>query len=798
MIYHITRDICRKMANTTQMAEYIVPEHLRRMDDPVPSALSINAIYPEDAVPAQTERWTKLLNKFQERYQHPAEFVARSPGRVNIIGEHIDYSLYEVLPMAITADVLVAVSTITSHSRPSRGHGSTVSIANVNSSKFPPSEFRILPNGEVHINAATHDWTNYFKAGIRGAMELLFKLWEGIDTFLPDNMEVMIDGNVPSGGGLSSSAAFVCASALAVLKANGETKFSKKDLVELAIVAERAVGVNSGGMDQAASVFSIRNSATSVSFFPTLRAKAIGFPRIEPELTFLIAQSFVAADKHVTAPECYNLRVVECTLAAAVLAKITGCTLEADSGPLAISLRGFQDAYTKRNTGTTDDESSAGEITYTQDHDKRMMCELQLMIDLTNRHLDDDGYTREHIATLLETSPAELEERYMSKFPVRAEKFKLNQRAQHVFEEALRVLQFRTLLNSHGNENLQIELGTLMNETQESCRTLYECSCLELDELCNIARHHGAYGSRLTGAGWGGCSVHLVPKDKVDDIKAAWRNKYYLPKFPNISAEDLQDAMVASTPGSGAFLYELTRTYTQGPPTVLTSLPGTKKLLDPKKPSPRNRDGHSSDLSTIDLERAGLGPPPPPAHIRQHLHDHLRAADQFRPASRRRRAEEWWRYNCRGESPQFLSRDDEGLVLGVEDPSEDGVWPPEGDDSGIPRPSVATSRAALWFHNRRDDVATLPERWRESWRLAVGAFGRRLVPEHTPSLRDPWSWWRDTTIRPIAEGWDGRWNMEILTVVGEAAAHAGEEVVGAFIGCCACCLGCVGGTVGTS
>lgn len=772
-------------------------EHFRRMDDPVPSVLSINVIYPEDAVPAQTERWTRLLNKFQERYQHPAEFVARSPGRVNIIGEHIDYSLYEVLPMAVTADVLVAVSTITSHSRPGQGHGATVSIANVNSSKFPPSEFSILPDGEVHIDAATHEWTNYFKAGVRGAMGLLFKLRNGVDTFVPDNMEVMVDGNVPSGGGLSSSAAFVCASALAVLTANGETKFSKKDLVELAIVAERAVGVNSGGMDQAASVFSIRNSATSVSFFPTLQAKAIGFPRIKPELTFLIAQSYVAADKHVTAPECYNLRVVECTLAAAVLAKLTGCTLDEDSGPLRISLRGFQDAYTKNHTGTSVDNNGADSVTDINDHDRRMMCELRLMIELTNRHLDDEGYTREHLATILETSTTKLEERYMSKFPVRAEKFKLNQRAQHVFEEALRVLQFRTLLNSRGNKNLHTDLGTLMNETQESCRTLYECSCPELDELCKIARHHGAYGSRLTGAGWGGCTVHLVPKDKVEDIKTAWTNEYYLPKFPNISAGDLQDAIVASTPGSGAILYELTISYTRNTPNVLTSLPGTIKALDAKKPSRRNLAGHTSDLSTLDLERAGLGPPPTPAHIRQHLHDHLRAADQFRPASRRRRAEEWWRYNCRGESPQFLSKDDEGLVLGVEDPSEDGVWSPEGDASGIPRPSVATSRAALWFHNRRDDVATLPERWRETWRPAVGAFGRRCVPGTLPSLHDPWPWWRDTTVRPVAEGWEGRWNGEISAVLGEVAAHAGEEAVGMFVGCCACCFGCVGGAFGS-
>lgn len=60
-------------------------------------------------------------------------------------------------------------------------------------------------------------------------------------------MEILVDGNVPAGGGLSSSAAFVCASALATLRANGREHVNKRELVELAIVSERAVGVNSGG-----------------------------------------------------------------------------------------------------------------------------------------------------------------------------------------------------------------------------------------------------------------------------------------------------------------------------------------------------------------------------------------------------------------------------------------------------------------------------------------------------------------------------------------------------------------------
>ncbi|KAI3392802.1 hypothetical protein diail_5193 [Diaporthe ilicicola] len=518
------------------------------MAGPVPFAKSLDQIYPENALPSQGKRWNSLLSHFQSIYGQSAEFVARSPGRVNIIGEHIDYSLYSVLPMAITADCLIAVSTRIDASAVKEGTYK-IKIANVQGQKFPSHEFDI-PFDAVEIDATVHEWTNYFKSGLKGALELLRKKHGA--AYKPVSMQILMDGTVPAGGGLSSSAAFTSTSALAVMVANGERSVDKTELTELAIVSERAVGVNSGGMDQSASVFSERGSALYVSFSPSLTARPVHFPKTNPELCFLIAQSFVVADKYVTGPVHYNLRVVECSLAAAYLNAASnpkGTELPSDAAPLGISLKGFHDTY------------------YASHPDKAgrpVKDQLRELIALTEATLDKaEGYTREEIAGQLGVSVDELNARFTSKFPVRAERFKLRQRALHVFREALRVLDFMSLLEDPANHPsggggadttaYNERLGALLNDTQDSCRDDYECSCAEIDDICRIARRAGSYGSRLTGAGWGGCSVHLVPADKVAAVREAWEREYYSKR--ELTPEQKEGAVVESRPGSGSAVY---------------------------------------------------------------------------------------------------------------------------------------------------------------------------------------------------------------------------------------------------
>ena len=123
------------------------------------------------------------------------------------------------------------------------------------------------------------------------------------------------------------------------------------------------------------------------------------------------------------------------------------------------------------------------------------------------------------------------------------------------------MLKFKALCD-HANSAEQVDtltiytkLGLLMNASHESLRTNYDCSCPELNAVVEIARKHGSLGSRLTGAGWGGCAVHLVAFDKLPSVLDALTREYYNTKFPDLDKKQLADALFATQPAQGACVY---------------------------------------------------------------------------------------------------------------------------------------------------------------------------------------------------------------------------------------------------
>lgn len=295
-------------------------------------------------------------------------------------------------------------------------------------------------------------------------------------------------------------------------------------------------------MDQAASIFSSRGYLLYTQFFPSFAVEHVPVPKAADEITFLMAQSFVASDKAATAPRQYNLRVAECTLAAVVLAAQHGVTLQKDNSSLGYSLRNFHHEFMRK-------EGRLGDSL-----EQQIDSVIQTATEILSQ---EQGYTREEIAKLLGITVADLEAKFLSAFPVQAERFLLRQRSLHCFTEARRVLDFKACLSQ--SETLDEErihyLGKLLNDSQDSCRNTYECSSVEVDEICSTARRAGAWGSRLTGAGWGGCTVHMLPQTKVEAVTKALKEEYYLRRFPDISEEKLGQAMVISKPSNGSFMY---------------------------------------------------------------------------------------------------------------------------------------------------------------------------------------------------------------------------------------------------
>ena len=135
--------------------------------------------------------------------------------------------------------------------------------------------------------------------------------------------------------------------------------------------------------------------------------------------------------------------------------------------------------------------------------------------------------------------------------------FDLYKRAYHVMTEAKRVHSFKEVCEdpSLSEEDKVNKLGQLMNESHLSCHMYYDCSCTELEELTKLARDSGALGTRLTGAGWGGCSVSLVKKDDLNEFMDKMYSYYEKTRDQNEQlwiTDDLDRYLFATSPAQGA------------------------------------------------------------------------------------------------------------------------------------------------------------------------------------------------------------------------------------------------------
>jgi len=352
-----------------------------------------------------------IIDAFEARYQRTPD-VARAPGRVNLIGEHTDYNLGFVLPIAIDLACYAA-------SAPNREGLFRVHSENLN-------QTRQWPVDQVSSLKPSGDWSDYV-AGVARQLPL------------GHGRDLLIHSTVPLGSGLSSSASLEVAAALAL---GWPGDLPSLELAKIARHAETEfIGLPCGIMDQYISVFGERNAALCIDC-RSLTSESVQLP---PNAAIIAVNTMV---KHELGQSAYRQRVEECTRAAREM-----------------NVNSLRDA-------TLDDLSRV-------------------------------------------TDPT------------------AHKRARHIVSENQRVLDF---IAASRRADLN-EMGRLLIASHRSLQQDYEVSCPELDFLVDEAmRIPGVYGARMTGGGFGGCTVNLVDPSAAatfeTTLHAAYHARFnFAPKF---------------------------------------------------------------------------------------------------------------------------------------------------------------------------------------------------------------------------------------------------------------------------
>ncbi len=359
--------------------------------------------------------------------------IFASPGRVNLIGEHVDYNGGYVFPAALTM-------------------GTTI-VARKRDDKVLRMKATDL-DGVVECDLTTPEkykdlfWGNY-QVGVALELEKI-----GFDLVGAD---MLYDDTLPHGGGLSSSAAIEVATALTLATFSNEKNGITEpvDMIAMAKVGQGAennyCGVNCGIMDQFASAMGKKD--------------------------------------HCIFLDCKDLSY-----------KI-----------LPLNIAGY-----KIVIANTNKKRSLADSKY---NERRAECDASL--EALRTVLPGQKY--------LGTIPVDVFEKHKS---VIGDEVKIK-RATHVVYECDRVLKSIEALNN----NDVLKFAELINASGDSLKDLYEVTGIELDTLVEEARKiDGCIAARMTGAGFGGCTVNIVREDAVEEFKEKVGKNYtdkigYAPSF---------------------------------------------------------------------------------------------------------------------------------------------------------------------------------------------------------------------------------------------------------------------------
>lgn len=438
-----------------------------------------------------------LKRLFHEHFPGAAEpFAVRSPGRVNLIGEHMDYNGLPVLPMAIEQAILVAFAPRTD---------GVIRMRNVDG-RYPECVF---DNARDLPRSAQGAWDNYCKAALQ-------KLNAELNPETLPGMDMLFTSTLPVAAGLSSSSALVVACALcylATLDHTIEHDISRLELAAHMATAEHYVGTRGGGMDQTCILNATPGNACKIDFFP-IRVEQAPLP---PDYAIVVCDSMVKVEKSGEALIRFNRGPRFCALGTALVERYLQQTMDED-----IELDRLGDLWLGPLC-----------LTYSEG------------AEIIDRAIPEDRLSLAEIARRLDMTPVKVKEEFLGEVPEPEEGFPLRARLRHQYTEFRRVEQARDALL----EGDAKAFGRLMNESHQSCANDFGISSPELDSLVATARECGAIGARLTGAGFGGATVNLVPAKNVQDFIDAITQRYYGARPNFVGAAPVFVAQAAASAG---------------------------------------------------------------------------------------------------------------------------------------------------------------------------------------------------------------------------------------------------------
>lgn len=472
------------------------------------------------------ESYKTALELFSKRFSsNDPILIVRSPGRINLMGRHIDHQGGVVNVMAINREIIFIASPRSDD---------TVILTNTRPDLFPEKRFRIselISNLDWEdwekvvdgkrlqrlLQDARGDWTNYIAAAI-------LRLQEQFRDRRLRGFNCMVGGNIPMGAGLSSSSALVVATAEAVASINS-LPVSAKQLVSLCGEGEWYVGTRGGAADHAAIKLAKRGFVTRVKFFPFEIDESAPFPKTH---CLIICNSGIHAGKSAQARNTFNAKVTTCHLGR-ILFKMMVPELAPkiqhlrDINPdnLGISFNQFIELLL-RLPESISQKSVISAFSAMNDEDREKLKKL-----FQTHEPPKTGYKVRNVM-LYELS--EIQRANMCIALLKESKMSELGNMMKISHNGDRVV----CRNNNGKWTKKFQfnskdtLKSVMDKDFSSFALIsgsYECSIPEIDRIVDIACElQGVEGAQLAGAGLGGCAMVLVKKDFATDVLNSLKN----------------------------------------------------------------------------------------------------------------------------------------------------------------------------------------------------------------------------------------------------------------------------------